>query len=49
MCEAMADEFFQVGEDGLVEVVNEAPAEGQRELVWAAIDACPMSALRLEG
>ncbi len=49
MCEAMAHEFFEVGEDGLVDVLDEAPADEHRDLVHAAIEACPVAALRLQG
>jgi ferredoxin len=49
MCEAMADDFFSVGEDGLVKVLDEAPSEAQRDLVLAAVDACPVAALRVQG
>lgn len=48
MCEAMADEFFGVGDDGLVEILNEAPTEEHRKLVQSAVEACPVSALRLQ-
>jgi ferredoxin len=48
MCEAMAHDFFQVGEAGLVDVLNEAPAEQDRALVQAAVEACPVGALRLQ-
>jgi ferredoxin len=47
MCEAMAHEFFQVGEDGLVEVLDETPSADHREMVQAAVDACPVSALKI--
>ena len=49
MCEAMADEFFEVGDDGHVHVLDEHPAEPDREFVDAAVHACPVAALRLEG
>jgi len=49
MCEAMAPEFFEVGNDALVDVLNEEPDEQHRELVHAAIEACPVAALRLQG
>jgi ferredoxin len=37
-----------VGEAGLVDVLNEAPAEQDRALVQAAVEACPVGALRLQ-
>ena len=47
MCEAMADEFFEVGDDGLVHVLNDAPAGADEQLVEAAVRACPVAALTL--
>ncbi|WP_167175552.1 ferredoxin [Saccharomonospora amisosensis] len=49
MCEAMAPDFFEVADDGSVRVLEERPAEEHREHVSAAVDACPMLALRLRG
>lgn len=49
MCEAMADEYFEIGDDGHVHVLDEHPAEPDREFVDAAVRACPVAALRLEG
>ncbi len=48
MCEAMS-ELFAVGEDGVVEVEHDEPPESERGAVQAAVDACPVLALRLEG
>ncbi len=47
MCEAMAPDFFEVGEDGTVLVLDEHPAEEHRQDLAAAIDACPVLALKL--
>lgn len=47
MCEAMADQFFEVGDDGLVHVLDDAPPEADRQFVDAAVRACPVSALGL--
>jgi ferredoxin len=49
MCEAQADDYFQVGDDGLVDVLTHEVPESDRGYVRAAIDSCPVSALRLEG
>ena len=49
MCEAMADHFFEVGEDGYVSVLDDAPGEEHRQDVTAAVDACPVLALSLQG
>ncbi|MGV9295356.1 MULTISPECIES: ferredoxin [Amycolatopsis] len=48
MCEAMADQFFEVGDDGLVQVLDETPSEADRQFVDAAVQACPVAALRLQ-
>ena len=47
MCEAMAPDFFEVGEDGTVVVLDEHPGEADRQEVAAAADACPVLALSL--
>ncbi|AKU17380.1 ferredoxin [Luteipulveratus mongoliensis] len=49
MCEAMADHFFEVGEDGFVHILDEEPAEEYRTELSAAVDACPVLALTLQG
>lgn len=48
MCEAMAHEFFELDDDGLVHVLDEAPAEQHHDLVDAAVRSCPVSALRVD-
>ena len=47
MCEAMAHEFFEVQDDGTMRVLNEYPNEAHRVELQAAVDSCPMLALRL--
>ena len=49
MCEAMSHEFFEVGDDGCVSVLEAVPGEEHRKEVLAAIDSCPVSALKLVG
>ena len=48
MCEAMAPDFFEVGADGTVVVLDERPGEEHRTDVAAAVDSCPVLALKLE-
>ncbi len=48
MCEAMSD-LFEVGGDGVVAVLDPEPPEDQRGDVQAAVDACPVLALKLVG
>ena len=47
MCEATADDYFQVGDDGFVEILNPEVTDDERTYVKAAVDACPVHALRL--
>lgn len=49
MCEAMAHEFFEVGEDGTVTLLDEQPGEDHRQDLQAAVDSCPVLALSLQG
>ncbi|MEJ8279909.1 ferredoxin [Pseudonocardia spirodelae] len=47
MCEAMADAYFEVGEDDVVVVHDEHPPEDDRAVVDAAVRSCPARALTL--
>lgn len=47
MCEAMAQEFFEVHDDGTVLVRDERPGEEHRQQVAAAVESCPVLALSL--
>ncbi|WGX96977.1 ferredoxin [Nocardioides sp. L-11A] len=50
MCEAMANDYFEVDEDeDKVVILDEAPPEDDRAHVYAAVQACPVLALTLEG
>ena len=49
MCEAMADDYFDLGDDEQVTVLDETPEESERGHVNAAVQACPVMALTLEG
>ena len=49
MCEAQADDYFQVGDDGLVEILTGDVPDPDRGYVKAAVDSCPVAALRLQG
>ncbi|BBZ58098.1 ferredoxin [Mycolicibacterium phocaicum] len=48
MCEAAAPDIFEVGDDGLVHVLDPTPDEDRRHDVQEAIDSCPVRALLLE-
>ena len=47
MCEAMAHEFFEVGDEGSVTVLDENPSGEDVLDVKAAVESCPVSALSL--
>ncbi|WP_370291229.1 ferredoxin [Nocardioides sp.] len=50
MCEAMANDYFEVDEDAeKVVVLDDSPDESDRAHVYAAVQACPVLALTLEG
>lgn len=49
MCEAVAPDYFEVGDDGALSVLNAEPDESVRALMEEAVAACPTAALRLEG
>lgn len=47
MCEAEAEELFEVQADGSLVVKCERPSEEQRELAEAAVASCPTEAITL--
>ncbi len=47
MCEAVAPEFFEVGDDGALAVLQPEAPEDQRLLLEDAVAACPTGALSL--
>lgn len=49
MCESMAHEIFEVDDDGTLIIHEQSPSEDKRTEVAAAVDSCPVQALRLEG
>lgn len=49
VCEALAPDVFEVGEDDNLYLLQEEPPEDRRADVEAAVDRCPKQALRLEG
>jgi len=50
MCEAMANDYFEVDEDeDKVVILDDSPDEAERGHVYAAVQACPVLALTLEG
>jgi ferredoxin len=47
ICESIADNVFEVGEDGQVVLLTEIVPEGSLDAVQQAVDGCPTGALRL--
>jgi ferredoxin len=48
MCESVAPDFFEVGDDGALNLLNPLPPEDQRALLEEAVVACPTAALSIE-
>lgn len=48
MCESVAPEFFEVGDDDALTLLNPLPPNDKRALMEQAVSACPTAALRLE-
>jgi ferredoxin len=44
-CEMLAPEVFEVGEDGLVELLDASPGTELHAKVRAAAESCPTSAI----
>jgi ferredoxin len=49
MCEAMAVDYFEVQPTGLVRILEESPEPDHVEEVRAAVESCPVMALKLVG
>lgn len=47
MCQAMADDYFELDDDDQMTVLNEHPPAEDRDHVHAAVQACPVLALSL--
>ena len=48
LCLETAPEVFDIGDDGVVRVLNETPPEGLRAKVNAAVKGCPTGAISIE-
>lgn len=48
ICEATAPEFFEVGDDGALHILDATPAACHRALIEDAVANCPTGALSLE-
>ena len=49
MCEAAAEDLFQIGDDGYLTITDATPPESRRAEVEEAVRTCPTGALSLEG
>lgn len=47
-CCGIDDEVFEIGEDGLAQVIEDAKIEGHEENIELAIDSCPTGAISNE-
>jgi ferredoxin len=47
MCEAVAPEFFEIGDDGALRLLNVSPADCHYTLVRQAVVDCPTGALSI--
>lgn len=47
-CEAIAPEFFEVNDEGTLDILQEEFSAERRDLIERAVAGCPMAALRIE-
>ena len=48
MCEAVAPDVFEVGDDGALQLLQLSPPEDRRADMEEAVAACPTGALSIE-
>ena len=48
LCVETAPEVFEIGDDGVLRILNEAPPEGLRAKVDKAVRECPTGAISIE-
>ncbi|MDP6493197.1 MAG: ferredoxin [Acidimicrobiales bacterium] len=48
ICMAIAPDVFEVRDDDLLHVLNEAPGEDRREKMEEAVQRCPKQAIAIE-
>ncbi|HST99691.1 MAG TPA: ferredoxin [Geodermatophilus sp.] len=48
-CELLAPEVFEVGDDGVVRLLQPEPGQADEDAVRDAVAQCPTGALRLSG
>jgi ferredoxin len=47
ICESIAEDVFEVGDDGVVVIENNERPESDRHRMQQAVTQCPVAALRL--
>jgi ferredoxin len=47
ICESIADDVFEVGDDGIVHIDSDERPESDRDRMQQAVTQCPAAALRL--
>lgn len=47
ICESIADDVFEVGDDGVVAISDDERPASDRDRMEQAVTQCPVSALRL--
>ena len=47
-CEMIAPEFFEVGNDGLVQLLNDSPSAEHRSAVSSAAASCPTQVISVD-
>ncbi len=48
LCLETVPEVFKIGDDGVLQVLNETPSEGLRAKVDQAVRECPTGAISIE-
>jgi ferredoxin len=49
VCESIAEDIFEVGDDGIVHLLIEDVPESRRDEIAEAVAECPTQALSIEG
>ncbi|HEY4006687.1 MAG TPA: ferredoxin [Pseudonocardia sp.] len=48
MCESIADDVFEVGEDASVNLLKDEVDEDRRDEIEEAVDSCPTGAISIQ-
>jgi ferredoxin len=47
VCEGLAEDIFEVREDGVTHLLQDSPDEDRRDVVEQAVETCPTQALSI--